>query len=380
MATRRQVRIGVIGAGLMGRELAVVCGRWMQLVDHPVEPRITAVADVNPAALDWFRQVGSVTTLTDDWRQLVADPEVDILYIAVPHDQHQELYVEAAKAGKDFLAEKPFGIDREAAEAIMAALARSDSFVRVSSELPYFPGAQACFRLASSGALGDVIEVRAGFAHSSDMDRDKPVNWKRRRSTCGEIGVMGDLGMHVAHIPLRLGWMPRTVYAMLDDIVTDRPSPLDPARRDPCDTYDNALMACRVPQGERQFGMLWETKRLAPGQTNTWWFEALGMDAGVRFSTRYPTTVERFELHGKLQEWIQFQPGNVSAWPVISGAIFEFGFADALLQMWAAYLAEWAGALGDRFGTATPEEAYASHLVFDAALRSGQANAVMTVG
>lgn len=380
MATRRQVRIGVIGAGLMGRELAVVCGRWMQLVDHPVEPRITAVADVNPAALDWFRQVGSVTTLTDDWRRLVADPEVDVLYIAVPHDQHQELYVEAAKAGKDFLAEKPFGIDREAAEAIMAALARSDSFVRVSSELPYFPGAQACFRLASSGALGDVIEARAGFAHSSDMDRDKPVNWKRRRSTCGEIGVMGDLGLHVAHIPLRLGWMPRTVYAMLDDIVTDRPSPLDPARRDPCDTYDNALMACRVPQGERQFGMLWETKRLAPGQTNTWWFEALGMDAGVRFSTRYPTTVERFELHGKVQEWIQFQPGNVSAWPVISGAIFEFGFADALLQMWAAYLAEWAGALGDRFGTATPEEAYASHLVFDAALRSGQANAVMTVG
>lgn len=380
MATRRQVRIGVIGAGLMGRELAVVCGRWMQLVDHPVEPRITAVADVNPAALDWFRQVGSVTTLTDDWRRLVADPEVDVLYIAVPHDQHQELYVDAAKAGKDFLAEKPFGIDREAAEAIMAALARSDSFVRVSSELPYFPGAQACFRLASSGALGDVIEARAGFAHSSDMDRDKPVNWKRRRSTCGEIGVMGDLGLHVAHIPLRLGWMPRTVYAMLDDIVTDRPSPLDPARRDPCDTYDNALMACRVPQGERQFGMLWETKRLAPGQTNTWWFEALGMDAGVRFSTRYPTTVERFELHGKVQEWIQFQPGNVSAWPVISGAIFEFGFADALLQMWAAYLAEWAGALGDRFGTATPEEAYASHLVFDAALRSGQANAVMTVG
>jgi len=48
--------------------------------------------------------------------------------------------------------------------------------------------------------------------------------------------------------------------------------------------------------------------------------------------------------------------------------------------MWAAYLAEWAGALGDRFGTATPEEAYASHLVFNAALRSGQANAVMTVG
>ncbi|MFM8894566.1 MAG: Gfo/Idh/MocA family protein [Actinomycetales bacterium] len=377
---RPEVRIGVIGAGLMGRELAVVCGRWMQLVDHPVVPRITAVADVNPAALDWVRQVGSVTTLTDDWRRLVDDSQIDVLYIAVPHDRHQELYVAAAEAGKDFLGEKPFGIDVAAAGAIMAALAQSTSFVRVSSELPYFPGAQACARLAASGALGDIIEVRAGFAHSSDMDRAKPVNWKRRRSICGEIGVMGDLGMHVAHIPLRLGWMPHTVYAMLDDIVTERPSPGDPSRPDPCDTYDNALLACRVRQAERSFGMLWETKRLAPGQTNTWWFEALGMDGGVRFSTRYPTTVERFEMNGKVQEWIQYQPGNVSAWPVISAAIFEFGFSDALMQMWAAYLAERAGALGDRFGTATPQEAYASHLVFDAALRSGQANAVMPVG
>lgn len=377
MATRPEVRIGVIGGGLMGRELAVVCGRWMQLVDHPVQPKITAVADLNPAALDWFGQLGTVTTLTDDWRRLVDDPGVDVLYIAVPHDQHQQIYIAAAEANKDFLGEKPFGIDLTSASAIMAALERSSAFVRVSSELPYFPGAQVCMRYAASGALGDIIEVRAGFAHSSDMDRSKPVNWKRRRSTCGEIGVMGDLGMHVAHIPLRLGWMPHSVYAVLDDIVTQRPSPSDPTRLDPCDTYDNALLTCRVRDRQREFGMLWETKRLAPGQTNTWWFEALGMDGGVRFSTRFPTTVERFEIEGKSQAWTQVQPGNVSAWPVISGAIFEFGFADALLQMWAAYLAERAGALGDRFGTATPQEAYASHRVFDAALRSGIANQVI---
>ena len=379
MQPRPEVRIGIIGAGLMGRELAIVCGRWLQLVDHPVVPVITAVADVNPAALGWFSQVGSVNTLTQDWRRLVDDPDIDVLYIAVPHDRHEELYLAAAAAGKDFLGEKPFGIDVMAAEAILANLERSPSFARVSSEMPYFPGAQACYRIAASGTLGEIIEVRAGFAHSSDMDRGKPVNWKRRKAVCGEIGVMGDLGMHVAHVPLRLGWMPASIYAILDDIVTERPKSPGEAITEPCDTYDNALMACRVPHGDRSFGMIWETKRLAPGQTNTWWFEALGMEGGVRFSTRYPTTYERFEMRGKEQAWIQVQPGNVSAWPVVSGAIFEFGFGDALLQMWAAYLAERASALGDRFGTATPQEAYASHVVFDAALRSGRMNQVMTL-
>jgi hypothetical protein len=57
-------------------------------------------------------------------------------------------------------------------------------------------------------------------------------------------------------------------------------------------------------------------------------------------------------------------------WPTITGGIFEFGFTDALLQMWAAYLAERAGALRHRFGCATPREALDSHRVFAAALAS----------
>ncbi|MFM8773410.1 MAG: gfo/Idh/MocA family oxidoreductase, partial [Actinomycetota bacterium] len=68
--------------------------------------------------------------------------------------------------------------------------------------------------------------------------------------------------------------------------------------------------------------------------------------------------------------WEEIQPGNVSSWPEVSGTIYEFVFGDAQHQMCASYLAERVGALGDRFGTATPAEALESHRVFDAALRS----------
>jgi predicted dehydrogenase len=229
----------------------------------------------------------------------------------------------------------------------------------------------------ASGAVGEILDVRSQFAHSSDIDRAKPSNWKRRAETCGAIGVMGDLGMHVAHVPLRLGFRPETVYAMLDNVVTERPGP--DGRPVPCDTWDNALLACRVPASAdpsaRRFSMLWETRRIAPGQLNSWSFEALGMDGGVRFGTRHPTTVQRFSRRDGEQVWEEFQPGYVSAWPIVSGGIFEFGFADALLQMWASYLAEREGELGDRFATATPREALDSHRVFDAALRSDASGA-----
>lgn len=370
MTTQQRVRIGVVGAGLMGRELAAVCGRWSQLIDHPSIPEVVAVADPNEAARAWFRKVPSVQTFAETWQPLLDDPAIDVLYLAVPHHLHEELYLAAASAGKDFLAEKPFGIDRAAAGRIASAVEGSESFVRVSSEFPFYPGALRAYSYAASGALGDILDVRSQFAHSSDLDRSKQINWKRRVETNGAIGVMGDLGLHVAHVPLRLGFSPTSVYAMLDNVVTTRPGP-DGALVD-CDTWDNALLACRAPQpgSDREFSMLWETRRIAPGQMNSWSFEALGMDGGVRFSTRTPTTLQRFTRRDGEQVWEEVQPGNVSAWPTISGGIFEFGFSDALLQMWASYLAERAGSLGDRFGTATVDEALAAHLVFDAALRS----------
>ena len=373
------VRVGIIGGGLMGRELAVVCGRWPQLVGHPAAPRIVAVADPVPAAREWFAGIASVETLTDDWRALVDDDSIDVLYIAVPHNLHEEIYIAAARAGKDFLGEKPFGIDLRAAENIVAAVESSTAFVRVCSELPYFPGAQRAYAYAASGALGDILEVRSGFAHSSDIDRTKTINWKRRVATCGEIGVMGDLGMHVAHVPLRLGYQPESVYAMLDNVVTERPGP--DGVLVPCDTWDNALLAMRVPSvdGDRRFSMLWETRRIAPGQMNSWSFEALGMDGGVRFTTRHSHVLQRFSRRDGEQVWEEVQPGHATVWPVVTGGIFEFGFLDALLQMWAAYFAERIGELGDRFGTATPREALESHRVFAAALASEAAQSVVRV-
>jgi len=361
------VRIGVVGGGLMGKELLALTRRWDALADHPVRPEVVALADPAPGVQQWWRQAG-VGTVTDDYRRLLDDKSIDVLYLAVPHDLHERLYLDSLAAGKDFLGEKPFGIDLEAAARIVAAVESAGRFVRVSSELPFFPGAQRAAAIVLAGGLGEVLEVRSGLLHSSDLDRSKPVNWKRRKATCGEIGVMGDLGMHAAHLPLRLGWSPRTVYALLDDVVRSRPGP--DGTPVPCDTWDNAVLAMTVDAPDRRFPMLWETKRIAPGQSNTWFLEAYGMDGGVRFSTRTPQTLQRFDMIDGEQAWSEVQPGHRSVWPTVTGAIFEFGFPDALLQMWAVFLAERAGELGGRFGTATPHEALAAHRVFDAALRS----------
>jgi predicted dehydrogenase len=360
----QRARVGIIGGGLMGREVAAAIRRWPALDDHPVRPELVAVCDTKPEALAWFDRIEGVRLRSDDYTDLLAEDDVDVLYIAVPHHLHERLYLDAIAAGKDFLAEKPFGIDLGAATRIVQALnGRRDVFVRCSSEMPFFPGALLALETLASGAPGQVIGVEHAFLHSSDLDRGKPINWKRQARYCGELGVMGDLGMHVAHVPLRLGWRPRTVFAELQDIVTERPGP--DGEPVPCDTIDNATLHC-----DAGFPLTLRTHRIAPGHLNTWRITALGMDAGVAFSTADPKAVHRFRVREGRQAWERVEVGSQSVFPTITGAIFEFGFSDAVLQMWAAFLAERAGALEGRFGCVTPDEALDSHRIFAAALRS----------
>ena len=291
------------------------------------------------------------------------------------HDLHEQLYVDAINAGKDLLAEKPYGIDRSAALAIDAALAANPNvFVRVSSEMPFFPGAQAAIAHIQSGALGEILEVRSAFWHSSDLDTSKPINWKRQRSACGEAGVMNDLGLHAWHVPLRLGWHPTSLTAVLQNVVETRPDAAGGEAA--CDTWDNATVYALVDQADgHPFPMTVETKRIAPGHKNTWMLEAIGMDGAVRFSTKQPKTLEVFGVEtipgvGREQVWKLVDVGSQSVWPSVTGGIFETGFSDAILQMWGAFLAERAGRLDGRFGCATPAEALATHALYEAAMTS----------
>ncbi|WP_375386280.1 Gfo/Idh/MocA family protein [uncultured Microbacterium sp.] len=370
----KTVNVAIIGAGLMGKEIAAALQRWPALVGHPVRPRLTAVCDINPDALTWFRDIDTVTTTTTDYHELLTDPDVDVVYVAVRHDLHEQIYRDVIAAGKSLLAEKPFGIDAAAAEHIMDAIAEHpESFVRCSSEMPFFPGAQWAIDYVRSGALGTIIEARNSFLHSSDVDVTKQIGWKRQNEFCGEAGVMNDLGLHTWHVPLRLGWKPASVYAVLQNIVPERPDAQ--GRMVPCDTWDNAVLHSWAEHDGVEFPLATETKRIDPGQKNTWEFEAIGLDGGVRFSTKNPKRVEVFTFAdvpgiGREQVWQQLDAGSQSAWPTVTGANFEFGFSDSILQMWAVFLAEREGQLGEKFGAATPSEAALTHSIYRAAIES----------
>ena len=169
------------------------------------------------------------------------------------------------------------------------------------------------------------------------------------------MDALATLAFTTQHIPFRMGWIPQRVYAVLSDIVTERPD--GQGGMAPCRTYDNATLICDVLDKDGvSFPMYLETKRLEPGATNTWYLEVYGLQGSAKFTTRDPKSFYFLETQGKEQAWSRVDLGSSSAFKSITGGIFEFGFSDAILQMWATFLQELEGKTEPSFGCFRPEE------------------------
>lgn len=378
---KRELRFGIIGLGLMGREFGSAAARWCHLLNLDFVPRITGICDTNEKLFDWWdANFDSIKVRTTNYHDLLNSDEVDAIYCAVPHNLHVQFYSDIIHAGKHLLGEKPFGIDLAANEQILKVIAEHPKvIVACSSEFPFFPGPQRVIKAIREARFGTIIEVSAGLLHSSDLDPNKKINWKRMIDVNGEYGCMGDLGMHPLHIPLRAGWMPKSVKAMLSNVVKERPDAS--GKLVPCETWDNATIACDVQIQDQHFPMYIQTYRIAPGETNTWYIRISGTQFSIEYSTKFPKTLRTMEYtSGGEQAWKVLDLGYETPYPTITGGIFEFGFSDGLLQMWAAFcdqLANGRDKMKQSFYCATPEETHLHHRVLTAALESGKQNRVV---
>lgn len=365
----KNVNFAVIGCGLMGREFASASMRWLHLLGDLPRPVILAACDLNDDNLNWFKQVPDCKYFYHNYQEMLHNPEIEAVYCAVPHHLHAKVYGDVIRAGKHLIGEKPFGMDLAAMNEIEAAMAEHpEVFVRCASEFPFYPAVQQMVKWYREGAFGQIIEAKFTIKHSSDMDLKKPINWKRMKAANGEYGCMGDLGIHTQHLPFRLGFKPQNVSAYLANIAKERPD-LD-GNMVPCETWDNAILMCQTTNENGDvFPMQLEMKRMAPGCTNTVEYEIYGLNMSAKFTSDDPNTICYTQAVGREQAWARLVIGQKTQFPVITGSIFEFGFSDSLLQMFAAFVSELRG-LPCSFGCFRPDEAKRSHELLTAALES----------
>ena len=212
---RPAVRIGIIGAGRVGVD-------WHLPDIRTAGGAVAALADVVPGRAARYANLNDVPHACDDYRQLLARPDVDAVAVCTPPVSHAEIAIAALRASKHVYLEKPPAMNAGEMAAITAIARETGRILMSGTNAVYFNEMQALKRAVDGGQLGTLYYVEALKA----LRRNYKSGWHRRREIAGG-GVTMDSAAHRLDLVLYLLETPRvlSVSARTYDHFVQRPAP-----------------------------------------------------------------------------------------------------------------------------------------------------------
>jgi predicted dehydrogenase len=181
-------KIGILGAaGIAPRSIIQPANRRKDTVIH-------AVASRRPGAAAAFAEKHGIIKAYESYEAMLADPEVGIIYNALPPAGHKQWSIAALKAGKHVLCEKPIAMDAKEAAEMVAVAEQTGRILMEAFHDRYHPAFLHLMELKTSGRLGKLKSVKAEFYVGIPFD---PKSIRHDPSQGG--GAMMDLGCYPVH-------------------------------------------------------------------------------------------------------------------------------------------------------------------------------------
>lgn len=268
------LRIGLIGAGYMGKRHAVAMQSVGAVFDTPLRPVCEMIATSNPDSAARAGAALGFNRHTHDWRQLVDDPGVDAVIIASPQATHREIALAAFAAGKPVLCEKPLGASLADAQAMADAARRPGAIGMVGFNYIRTPASAFARQLIADGVLGELTWVRAEHTEDFLADPDAPSTWR----TQGDAnGTLGDLAPHIINAALALVGPIDSVMADVQTVHGTRAGAHGPEAVTNDDHAHALVRFARGTMGHLHFS------RIATGRKMGYAYEVVGSDGALRF-------------------------------------------------------------------------------------------------
>ncbi len=194
MTAPNRIGIGLIGCGFIGKVHALAY-RAAPAVFGAATPRLAMLADVDAATAAAAAESLGFARSTGDWRELVADPEVDVVDITTPNHLHEEMALAAVAAGKAVYCEKPLAPTAEGAARMAEAAAAAGVRTMVGFNYLKNPITALAKEIIEGGEIGEVFGYRGWHFEDYMHDPHTLVNAWRLDPATGD-GVTSDLGSH----------------------------------------------------------------------------------------------------------------------------------------------------------------------------------------
>ncbi len=359
------IGIGMLGYAFMGKAHS----HAFRTIGHmtwppPLEPRLVAIAGRNEQAVAEAAERYGFERWTQDWRDLVADPEIGLFDNLGPNSLHAEPTIAAAEAGKHVVCEKPLGRDADESYEIWTRVAATGVKHMCAFNYRFVPAVRLARELIDAGELGELRHFRGRYLQ--DWGDTTEAVWRFEREAAGS-GALGDLAAHVVDLARYLVGEIETVGGFLRTFVAGR-------------EVDDAVEAT-VEFENGVVGTL-EATRLALGRRNAFQWEINGTKGSVAFDMERLNELQVFRADGDRARGFKTvlvseadHPFWEHWWP--PGHIV--GWGDTFVHELHHFLAAIADDTGVGPHGATFEDGYRAAEVCDALVRSGESRARQTV-
>jgi predicted dehydrogenase len=221
----KNLNVGLIGCGFMGRAHSNAHRRVGNFFDLEYRPVLKAICDFNGEKAAAHAATWGFESVETDYRKLLARDDIELVDICLPNNLHAEVAIAAAKAGKMILCEKPLARDGKEAEPMVKAVEKAGVPNFVSFNYRRIPAVTLAKQLIDEGRLGKIFHYRAKFLQDWTISKDLPQGgdalWRLDVKAAGS-GVTGDLLAHCIDTALWLNGSVEKVSAMTETFIKER--------------------------------------------------------------------------------------------------------------------------------------------------------------
>lgn len=275
----REVGIALIGYAFMGKAHS---NAWRQVTPFfkpRLTPRMKVICGRNAANVEQAgRDYGWEESATD-WREVVRRKDIDLVDVSTPGDSHAEIAIEAAKAGKAVICEKPLANSVPEARRMLAAVEKAGIVHMICHNYRRVPAVMLAKHLIDTGKIGEIRHFRGTYLQDWIADPAFPMVWRLEKRKAGS-GALGDIAAHSIDLARFLVGEITEVTGHLETFIKTRPMPGSRTKRGRVTVDDAAMSLVRFESGA--IGTI-EATRMALGRKNQNRFEINGSKGSIAF-------------------------------------------------------------------------------------------------
>ncbi|MCL1996724.1 MAG: Gfo/Idh/MocA family oxidoreductase [Defluviitaleaceae bacterium] len=219
----KNYNIGLIGAGFMAKAHSLAYATMpMFFWPAPGIPIRKSICDVSiDIAKDAAQKMG-YEKFTDSWKDIVSDPDIDIVDICTPNNIHAEIAIAAAKNGKHVFCEKPIAMTAQEAKDMLDAVQKAGVKHMLAFNYRRTPAVALAKDIITKGEIGEIQSFRGMYFQDWSASPESTLSWRFQKEICG-TGALGDIGTHVIDMAQYLVGDIDMVSGFLKTYIKERP-------------------------------------------------------------------------------------------------------------------------------------------------------------